>query len=178
MKTKNTNIILIISFIVFLCTLATFVYFLNVIKNKNRHTSAVLSAVDQKVSEIENRGAVFKKMEELNEINKKIGDYFVNPSRVDVFVEYLENLGTDNKVNLVVKSVEIPKKEKNKIIVSIDMGGSFQNIMKIIALLESAPYNIEINSAFLNKNNINETSKDGEVKTEWQSNISFSVLTL
>ncbi len=187
MKNNKTNLILILSTSLLVAFIVFFFYFFNVIKNKNKHTSVVISTLTEKISEKEKLSVLEKKMAELGDINKKINNYLVNPSNIDSFVEYLENTGLNNGVELIVKSVEIEKTEKNKILISVYMTGSFSNVIKVISLLENAPYNIKINSLSLmkeiEKNVIDSTAKNIKgvipvIKSTWQSSITFSVLSL
>lgn len=195
MKKTNSNIILVISALIFIMLIILCVYFYKVIGNKNRHISAVISTLENKMKEKEGINALNARMIELNEMNKKVGNYLANTSQIDTFVEYLEGMGVSNDVELSVKSVEIPKNEKNKIALTIDTKGSFQNILKVIALLENAPYNISITSlyfskdlsSFLEDNNAdtlsdNKTDKTKEIivppKLLWQASLSFTVVSI
>lgn len=178
--------LLLVSFI------ASFIYVFNVIKNKNRHTSVVSMTLEKKMVEKGNIRTLESKMSELEDINEKIASFFVETSKIDTFVEYLENMGIDNDVALVVKTVEPVKNDKNKIFVSLNMSGEFPNILKIIAELENSPYYLKINTTYLNKEiekKIDETVdvKGGVVGTKdvtkksksiWQANVTFSVVSL
>lgn len=189
MKKNNTNLILVISSILFLVLLGISVYFLNVIKNKNKHISAVLSTLESKMIEKENIKTLEKKMSELGDTHRMLGSYFVDTKNIDVFVEYLEKMGVSNNLELSVSGVDVPKGEKNKIIVSSKMSGNFSDIMKVISLLENSPYSITIDSAYLNKEIVVEPIKETiegkkeatvqvKEKTVWQASITFSVLSL
>lgn len=164
------------------------VYFYKVIGNKNKHISAVVSTLNAKETERKNINALNARMIELGDMNKRIGGYLVSTSEADRFVEYLEDMGVSNNTTLSVKSVEIPKNEKNKIALMIEMKGSFENITKIIALIENAPYNISINSLYLNKEILVDTevnNTQGKIKeiivptkSLWQASLSFTVVSL
>lgn len=188
MKKSWTNILIIISAIILLISIFSLVYFLNIIKNKNINISAANIALDKKVSDQDNMNGLKNKIIELGNTQKSISSHFVNTEAIDTFVEYLENTGTSNGIDLSVKSVDVPKNEKNKILVSINMTGSFSNVMKIMAILENSPYNIVINSTYLNKetsvvtdvNNLLNKGKElpKESKSYWLANVTFTILTL
>lgn len=189
MKKNNTNLILVISIILFTLFIGTFVYLLSVIKNKNVHTGVVVATLGEKILEKENIGVIEKRMVELLATQTKLGGYLVDTSHIDDFVEYLENIGTQNNVELSVNSVNIPKNEKNKVLVNISIIGSFSNVMKTIAIVENASYSININSLYLNKEitTVNDTMTEivkGKekvtpiTKASWQADISFKVLSL
>lgn len=170
----------------------TFVYLLNVIKNKNKHISAVSITLGKKIAEKENLNVLEKRMTELLDTQKKISSYLVDTSNIDKFVGYLEGIGVNNNVELSVNSVDVVKNEKNKISVNLNIKGNFSNTMKAIVVLENSPYNLIINALYLNKEIVssnevivpnNKVVSNGKevipiTKYIWQSDISFSVLNL
>jgi len=188
MKKSWTNILIIISIIVLLISIFLLVYFLNIIKKININISAENIAFEKKVSVQDNMNELKNKIIELANTQKSISSHFVNTETIDTFVEYLENTGTSNGVELSVKSVDIPKNDKSKLSVSINMTGSFSNVMKIMAILENSPYNIIINSSYLNKEtsvivDVNNSLNKGkelpkEIKSHWLANVTFTILTL
>lgn len=188
MKKNKTNLILALSILLLLVLVSFFVYFLQVIKNKNKHISAVNITLQEKIIERDNRSVLQKRILELVSTYNKINEYFVDSSSIDKFVGYLENIGSDNGVDLSVKGVDIPKGEKNKISINININGSFSNVTKVVALLENAPYDISINSLYLNKEIIpvteitpapaNTKIVPPQVKSQWQANVTFIVLSI
>jgi len=201
MKKHNTNLILVASLISLVLFVGIFVYVLNVIKNKNKHTSAVTTTLGELILEQENMGTIEKKMAELQETQKKIGGYLVDTSHVDVFVEYLEGVGVQNNVELKVNSVDKIKNQKNRILGNLSIIGSFSDVMKTIITLENAPYNIIMSSVYINKETFSSPPPSNEVmkievkpttknkvapppppppapKSTWQVDIGFSVLSL
>lgn len=185
MKKSKTNLILIVSIILFLASLTALVYFINIIKNKNKHISAVVSTLEEKINEKENISILEKKVAELGDVENDLGSHIVDTSKVDTFVGYLENMGASNNVALSVKSVEVPKNVKNKVLVGINLAGDFTNIVKVIDLLENSPYNIIITSSYLNKELVQASdlvtgvdTPPGEAKSSWQADITFSVLSI
>ncbi len=182
MKKIKINSILIISIILFIIFSALFFYFLNIIKNKNEHTSVVIATLNKKIKDKDNIDNLQKKIDELNDTNKKINGYIVNTSSVDTFVEYLEKIGFDNKVDLTVGGVDIPKKEKNKISVRLSIKGDFPNIMNTIANLENSEYYTSISSSYINKE-IKESTSPTNISTDsdkdlWRVDLTFSALSM
>lgn len=189
MKKNNTNLILIISITFFVLVLSVLIYFLNIIKSKNNYISIAVSTLEKKMNEKENIEFLKDKIAELSDTYAKINSYFVDTASIDTFVVYLERIGTDNNVDLSVKGVDAPRNEKNKISVYLSMKGKFGNIMNVVDILENAPYNITINSLYLNKdtilpNNIinpldkGKTLPPQESISSWQADITFNVLSL
>lgn len=188
MRKNYSNIILIVSAVLLIVLIGSFLYFLNIIKNKNRHISSTEIAIEEKLADIKNVDVLKKKMIELGDTEEKLTSYFVDTNSVDLFVEYLENIGTDNNVILTVKSVKIPVDDKNTILINIFTSGNFEDSMKVLSLIENAPYSIVINSIYLNqelRENITDTTLlDKKLETPkredptWGANITFSVKSL
>jgi|GEM_PF-1076526 len=188
MKNNKTNFILIFSSVIFIIFIASFVYFFNIIKNKNKHISAIVSALDKKVKDKENLEKLRSRASELEDLSNKINSYIVDTNKVDTFVEYLEKVGIDNGVSLVVTNVDIVKNDKNKISVILNIKGDFSNIMKLLFYLEYSPYYISINSLSINKyiipienqNNLNIKDKNlhFDEKHSWQADINFNVISI
>jgi hypothetical protein len=151
---------------------------LNVIKSKNNYISVAVSTLEKKMNEKENIKFLKDKIAELSDTYEKINGYFVDTASIDTFVVYLEGIGADNNVDLSVKGVDTPRNEKNKISVNLSMKGKFGDIMNVVDILENAPYNITINSLYLNKDIILPTDTVKENISSWQADITFNVLSL
>lgn len=183
MKKSKINLILISSSILFVVFLCVLIYFINIIKNKNEHTSVVVATLNKKIKDKENINDLQKKIGEFESINKKIDSYIVNTASVDTFVESLEKIGLNNSVDLTVNGVDIPKNEKNKISVRLSIKGDFPKVMNTIANLENSPYYMNVLSSYINKE-IEETSEiPGSINSQvnikndlWRADLTFSVL--
>ncbi|MFA6393234.1 MAG: hypothetical protein WCW54_04085 [Candidatus Paceibacterota bacterium] len=178
MKKNNTNLILIISITSLVLAFSILIYFLNVIRSKNNYISVAVSTLEKKMNEKENIKFLKDKISELSDTYKKINSYFVDTSSIDTFVVYLEGIGTDNNVDLSVKGVDASRNEKNKISVNLSMKGNFSDIMNVVNILENAPYNITINSLYLNKDIILPNNPIKENISSWQADVTFNVLSL
>lgn len=178
MKKDHTNLILtILIFIILISTLCIFLFF-NTIQNKNEYTSEILATLSKKISDKNNVKILTKKFSELALTDEKIKGYFIKPGEINLFVDYLENIGLNNGAELVVESVEMGVKDKNIILVGVSVRGSFNNIIKILHLLENSPFYVDITQAFVNKEIKADETKTGVIPSVWQADISFSVLSL
>jgi hypothetical protein len=179
-KTK-TFISFLTSILISMIAIVTFFFFLNIIKNKNEHTSKLNLTLEDKMVKKENLNDLLKKFTEIEKTNEVVNSYFVNSSRVDLFVEYLENLGTTHGVQIKVEGIEVVPDSKN-LSVNLSAKGSFNNVMKITALLENAPFDLGIKEVYLNKMIENQSVQDGENNTSspnlWEANITFNILTI
>lgn len=144
---------------------------------------AVMTTLENKITEKKNIDTLIKKVDHINNTNRLVESHFVDPTKIDDLVGYLESLGESQSAVLSVKSVKASEKENdNKIDVEIVIEGEFTNILKIIGFLENSLYQITIDSVYLNKNILPEKDKiTGSVNEQflpWQTNISLNILSL
>lgn len=183
MKKKYTNLMLIVSIVMALITISAFIFIFKVIENKNKHASKVLITLADKMAEKENAKLLAKKVTELGIVHENINNYFIDPSKIDTFVDYLEKLGIENKTDLSIKNIEAREKEQNIITFEVLVSGSFNDVMKVVYLLENIPYNVSLNQVFINENTkkIEEEVKGIKKETiisNWQADIIFNILNL
>lgn len=182
MKRKKTTLIFIISTIITLLVVGIIVFSFRIIKIKNENTSTMTLALQTKKKEKDNALLFAAKITEIDALLTSMDSRFIDSDKIDTFVSYLEEIGPTLGSEITVKSVEVPEKVKNTIIFSLMITGSFNDVVKTIALIENIPYQININQVFLNKNldpQKTENTKESvlEIPT-WQADISFSILSL
>lgn len=166
MKKNHTTLIFIVSILTIILFVALLGFFLKVIKNKNQHTAVILATLQDKISEKENILKFNEKILETEEIQKKINNLFVDPNKIDEFVNYLEKIGEDTNSEVSVIDV---KDNKKILSFNLSIRGSFDNVVKSITLLENIPYQTDIVSFTLNE--------EAEQKTV-QANVIFNILSL
>ena len=175
MRKSHTIIILILSFIITAVTILLFFFLLKVIENKNQHASAVLETLKDKIQEKENATINASRLDELNQIQNNVNNYFVDKDKIDIFVNYLEDMGLKLGSSVSVESIELLEKSKDIISVKLSVGGTFGKVMNTISFLENIPYQINITQIYLSK----DTKQVKNQKTQtWQANISFNILSL
>jgi len=183
MKRDHTKLILIISILIALVFTFVLFSFFKVIKNKNEYISKVLTTLSNKITSKNNAELLIKKSSELDNIYKTINSYFIDSTKINIFVDNLENLGSENNTTLTVKNVAISNTQKKTILVGVSVVGNFNNVIKVIYLLENSSFYVNVTQAFVNKkiNPIDLKVKDKKISNTppiWQADISFSVLTL
>jgi hypothetical protein len=187
MNKKHTTFILMISIFIAFCAIFAFIFFLRTIQNKNEHISKVLLTLSEKMEDKKNTDILNSKFVELESIQHKINNYFIDPNKIDTFVDFLEKLGLNNNTELVIKNVEILSKKKNGIFVKVLITGDFTDVMKVVYLLENLSFNVNLNQVFINKESrvveneiesIGEDEKKEKMISFWQADVSFDVLTL
>lgn len=186
MKKNKTILIFIFSILVAILVVCSLVFFLKVIKNKNQHVSVVFATLEEKIKEKEEAMMFEEKMTEIKSIQNSINSHFVNPNKIDVFVDYLEGIGLDIGSDMSVESIEIPPKTKNIISFKLSIIGTFQEVMRTIVLLENIPYQVNVGRIYLNKEiepGINEEAKGSNLKkvsgvSTWQADVYFNILSV
>lgn len=186
MKKNYTTLIFIFSILISILAICLFIFFLKVIRNKNEHASVVLTTLEEKMKEKENAIMFSKKVAETKSLQDSINSHFVDPNKMDIFVSYLEEIGSSLGSLVVVNSIEIPPKTQNIISFQLSISGTFQKVMETVTFLENIPYQISITQVYLNKDIIQTTQ--GDVKTitpvkitslpTWQADVSFNVISL
>jgi hypothetical protein len=182
MKNNKPILMLIISILSFLVTLAVFVLFIRIIINKNVHTSAVLGTLKSRMIDKENFSALEDKIKDVEVTHSKIDSYFILKNKADLFVDYIESLGKSSGTELTVTNIESQKENKDLILFKVSVIGNFNDVMKTISILENAPYSISINSVYINKEIIKENPdtkapKVVNITPSWVADITFDVLT-
>jgi hypothetical protein len=186
MKKNHTILVLIFSILVTILAIGLFVFFLKVIKNKNEHTSVVLMTLEEKMKEKEEAMVFAGKIAEIKSLKDSINNYFLDSNKIDTFVDYLEEIGSNTGSKVSVKSIEIPSKAENIISVKLSVVGTFQEVMETIAYLENIPYQVNITQVYLNKDTgqivqgnveVIEQNKISEMPI-WQADVSFNILSL
>jgi hypothetical protein len=177
MKKNSTTFILIISIIVTIASVSLFVFFLKIIKNKNQHTSTTLITLQDKLQEKEDSIINASKISEIKLIQESMNNYFVDSDKIDVFVDYLEEIGSGFSSKVSVKSIEASQKTKDIISIKLSITGSFGAVMRTISFLENIPYQINITQIYFNKNEKQDRTKTSSLPA-WQADVSFNILSL
>ena len=183
MKKTKTTTIFIFSIVTTILVVCLFIFSLKIIKNKNEHISAVTATLEGKLKEKENMVALSEKVTEIKKTEEILNNYLVDSNKIDVFVSYLEDLGSSLGSKISVENIEISKDVKNKILIKLLITGSFQNVAKSIAFLENIPYEVDINQMYLNKDlppPVDLTDKKVKIlpTSTWQADVSFNILSL
>jgi len=186
MNKKLTIFTLVTLTIISILSILLVVFIFRDIEKKNKNTSSFLASIEQKSVSKEEINFLAQKNAEATTAEKIINDLFVNKANIVTFVNYLEILGTDSNIEVTVKNVNVVEKDKNKISVSLLVRGKYEDIMKLLKLLDNAPYYIHITKVFLNKEESQPiatttlNTKDAKVITVespmWQGEISFITL--
>ena len=110
---------------------------------------------------------------------QKLSSYFIDPANIVPLLEKLEGYGRSTNVSVQFNTVEV-KSSPSKLDISLGANGSFSDVYRFIALLESAPYEF-----YITKANVRSVVPVGLVPTGtgphssgWEATISLSVVSL
>jgi hypothetical protein len=181
MKSKNTIIMFIIAALATIVAICSFIFVMRIIKKTNENTSVTLVELQEKMKDKENATIFAKKIAEIQALQDSINGHFLDPNKIDKFASYLEEMGASVGVEVLIKNIEVPPKTKNTMLLKLSISGEFQGVMKMIALLENNPYQINITQAYLNKNIEQLTEEEIKLnkvlaKTIWEANVTFNIL--
>ena len=180
MKKKDTIIKFILSIFITMLVVATFIFLLKVIKDKNQKVSIAMIALEEKIKEKEDAIIFSGKILEIKDLQSSVNNYFIHTDEIDIFVDYLEKLGADVGGELVVKNIEIPKETENTLSFKVSIYGTFDQVYKTIILLENVPYQVNVVQVYLNSNIKKEKTEKDKIQEEkeWQADVSFNILSL
>jgi hypothetical protein len=188
MSQARTNLIFLLSLATALLCLGTVFFFLHVISDKNEHSSDVLATLENKIEQKNDVSLVHKQVAEIQADDDMVTSHFVDPTKINAFVDYLGAFGTNTNTQIAVKDIKLAPKDKNSIITSISIVGAFSDVEKSITLLENDTYQIHITNLTLGENAPAATppvpttlKSKGAVPPPvslpiWEADISFSVL--
>ena len=185
MTKHRTIFTLAISILTMILSIGALTFFYKVIENKNKHTEAVTNTLHEKTAAKANSVALEEESKNVEGIHKTINSYFLDPAKIDTFVNYLEGLGTNAGAEVKVENFDTSSKKN--LIVRITTKGTFSNVMRVLLLVENAPYKTHIISTTFNRSNIEApavVATDKATSTpitptksseQWAGNITFSI---
>lgn len=105
---------------------------------------------------------------------EKINSYFIDIKGSAKFLEKLQFFGESASTPIRLENVDV--ENKNVLTVNFSANGSFSQIHKLIKLLETTPYVIEIKSMNFNKINITDENKSKGSDNPWNINVKIRLL--
>jgi hypothetical protein len=182
MQKARTLFIFGLSALTALLCIGSVFFFLHVIKNKNEHSSNAIASLQQKIAQKNSSTIVKKKIDEVQAEHDSVAGHIVDMNTVNTFVDYLEAFGANANTVVSVRDVKLAPKDKNGILASISISGTFANVEKAIGLFENDQYQIHILSLSFTKDTppvivtkAGDPVPPPQIPT-WHADISLSVL--
>lgn len=111
----------------------------------------MLAEIQQKNEQKDNISTLQKTVNDVKEKEAHLSSYLVHSNSLNQFISFLESEGASVNVPVEVVSVSTPAEVKNSIQVEIKGTGSFEHVMRLLSLIENAPYQIKIQHSYINK---------------------------
>src|SRR5690349_18424475 len=73
----------------------------------------------------------------------KIAQFFIHEDKIVDFIEKIEQIGRDSATDIDISSINT---ENSTVSAHIKAGGSWENIMRALIMIENLPYSISINN--------------------------------
>lgn len=176
MKTKIFQISFIIISVATILLLGMYIFFSYKIKS-------VFSEAEQAAHErlsLEAKGRQLSKTEDLviSTENKRLEleEHFVTSDELVSFIEYVESLDTISGGELVIDDVDVNNEKAKPVLeVSLSASGTYKEVYKLLSLIESMPYEIDIPTFDLSVADVvSGTTTSGNPK--WNAEIDFVVI--
>lgn len=151
MKNKKIKRLLGIFFLADSMLLGVYGYLYFVADSKNTETSAFYIASHQAVSDKERIHELERTLKDTENERNKISEYFVTKTNAVTFIEQIEKVGKNAGVDLTVNSVSDEAKDAGAIQLSFSAAGSFPDIYRLVALVESMPYKVTLKKANISR---------------------------
>ncbi len=174
---KQKSIIFSVIFFLICCFIVVFLY-KNIIDNRE-NAKVVEQQWQEESSRRENAKSLVDSIKTVESEKAILESHFVQSSKtapfldaiVAPFLDTIEKLSNEVGIKTEVISVDSPK-ESTSLVVSIKSTGSFENVYKLIMLLENSPYDLEFVSVDLENVNAGNSSKT----PQWTANLEIRLL--
>ncbi len=133
---------LILSIIIFIVFLVVFLFLYKEINNNKNISQSMQENWQVEATRREEASSLVNSIRAIAPERAALDSHFVQSSDVVPFLDTVERLarGVDTKVEIT--SVEVAK-DNASLMVEAKASGSFENVYKLIMLLENSPYNLE-----------------------------------
>lgn len=131
-----------------------FYFILNQINDSKSSTKIMYEEWQNEEDRREVIKSLDRSIKEIELEKKSIESHFVSSSDVVPFLDFFEQSALKVNAETEVSSVSVSV-ENDSILVDLKTKGSFESLYKYITLLENAPYELEISSFVLSKENSN-----------------------
>lgn len=177
MKTKIFQISFVIVSITTALLLGAYIFFSYKINSVFKEAE---SAAHERLS-LESKGRQLSKTEDLvlNTENKRLEleKHFVTSDGLVSFIEYVESLDDISGGTLVIDDVGVSDENGKPVLgVSLSMSGTYQEIYKLLSLIETMPYEINVPILDLSVSDIVSGAGVKATNPEWNAEIDFVVV--
>lgn len=144
-------ILLIVAFLVFLVSAASYVLLYRAVVSQARQSSQILAEVTlESNKKLHEQELTATYADTLND-RTRVTSFVVSEEKIVPFIESIEKIGTDSGTDLEISAIGTEKTSAQDggfghIAAHIDVKGSWTNIMRALLLIENMPYSAVINN--------------------------------
>jgi len=131
-----------------------------IVKEKVQETSEAVVELEQARGVLEDIETVNQSIINTQKDRDRIEEFFVDSEGIVAFIERVERLGKE--VGVEATLVNLSEQNNNELVFSIEIVGSFQDVMLFAELLENLPFSLMINKAQLSKKSEQQITEDTE----------------
>ncbi len=172
-KLKKTLLAIPIIFFLLLCVLFFFLY--KNIKNNieiSKRVQVDLQKETLRREEVKNFNDSFKLIEK---DKAELETHFAQSSNIVPFLDTIERISNSVGVVTDVSSIEVTE-DNSALSVQIKSKGSFEQIYKLLLLLENSPYELEFSSVGMYNNSDMSQKEKNNKKNEWVANFKIKLI--
>ncbi len=153
MKNKKIKNLLAVFFLADIALLGAYGYLFFAAESKNKETAALYGASNERNSSKEKIQGLLRALEDTEKEREKLSEYFAAKTSAVAFIEQIEKLGKNAGVDLSVSSVSDGAKGGGAIELAFSATGSFSDMYRLIALIESIPYKVMLKKVDIQRMN-------------------------
>lgn len=167
MKSFNkTTTLLLVSLIATLVSGGIYSFFFILTKNKTQETAEILEKTESLSGKNTQIASIIASLKNERENIDKLSSYFIKENEIALFIKKIENLGPQSGAEVILESLEPGVTEKSVPFLSfrIKANGKFEDIERLLILLENMPLKLEWKTARLTRGTISSPVMTGVSK--------------
>lgn len=153
-----------------------YTYFFSVMNKKGQSTAVLQSETDRLEAQESQLDQLRINLRTTEADRGKVASYFIGTDNVVPFLETIEDYAKSVGTTVEFDTIDLVK-SPNRLDISLTANGSFINLYRFIALIETAPYEISFNSAEIKLNPGAVTDKKNP-QSSWEGKVTLSVLSI
>ncbi len=168
-----------LNFLLMIIFLSAYGYFFYVVKSTRENVATLTKETTILEKEELDAGQIKKDLASSVASREEIVSYFVEAGNPVPFENKIEGFGKSTNVKVSFDGLDV-RKNPNRLDVSFSANGSFADVYRFLAMIESAPYEISINNVSLQQTYPQGLSLDGKktLPNDWSLRISLSVYSI
>jgi len=169
-RNKKTLIILIAVLVLNIALAGAYFFAFNIVKSQSEKAAGSTLALRAYQASGDRVATMEQIIEDVKNDELKLDNYFVTEDSLVDFIEAIESAG--NTANIALTLSGLRRDGENELLFSVNAGGSFENLMHFMALMEYMPFVIDTERASLTRGSID---IDSVQVGEWNGTFAFQL---